>query len=628
MMRPRYWLRLPAGRALPVVVLCAVLASPACSSAVFGREADEPPVGKWLLKQLAGSAPQRFLQATAQDADTVTREREDQYLGPPRFTWNGCLCMQSWRLRGHEDVNIEDYCGNPDGDLGGDWCFVVDNECEAGSNWGQCAPPPRCVEGQQVLAPGRDGGLTPALLVSFHGQQVLIQWPDGTSSVCYLQQVATPSGQGCVHTGVEPVTLAHTVASAGAGGASSMHDVFHPDRFFPPFSLRLLRDLSVVLRNRSDFEESICATVAEALEIRPSAIEVLDLMASTVGSSVVIFGVKPDTCLEGFESVACARAVFALQGKWINAVKLAAPLEALNPRDMSFPAFLNQAECVRYALHCPWPLPATSRMEDLDRQGRADPFAVEEEWWSLSVIAFAGATPTCLCLGLLILKSFFHFRQVMRRRHHFNEVREEASSLRRLEVRVEDLNVGDDWICSICLGDEAKGKDLLLLQCKHVFHYSCMLEWIQQRLSCPMCRTSFRLRGCALYNTPPDTDQPETPSSTTATASPAVTSAPAEEDAQTEGNNAVVSSFRPSPRESSNDASDSRSQSNNSLVCEDVARELPHMTSPRACRWFALATSPQALAPHPNMVEDNEEPWWSSLPSTLANRVSPMLTDM
>ena len=44
--------------------------------------------------------------------------------------------MQSWTLTGHRPCN--NYCCNPDGDPGGDWCVVVDATCQ-GTTWGYCA---------------------------------------------------------------------------------------------------------------------------------------------------------------------------------------------------------------------------------------------------------------------------------------------------------------------------------------------------------------------------------------------------------------------------------------------------------------------------------------------------------
>jgi len=40
-------------------------------------------------------------------------------------------------------------------------------------------------------------------------------------------------------------------------------------------------------------------------------------------------------------------------------------------------------------------------------------------------------------------------------------------------------------ICSICLELMELGKEM---RCKHVFHETCLQEWLVQRRTCPICR--------------------------------------------------------------------------------------------------------------------------------------------
>ena len=45
-------------------------------------------------------------------------------------------------------------------------------------------------------------------------------------------------------------------------------------------------------------------------------------------------------------------------------------------------------------------------------------------------------------------------------------------------------NMNDD--CHICL--EAKDKkDLIILNCGHSFHASCLFEWFDRNMLCPLC---------------------------------------------------------------------------------------------------------------------------------------------
>merc|ERR1712203_489483 len=48
---------------------------------------------------------------------------------------SGCACKSNWQFNGETCI---DGCCNPDGDTGGDWCFV-EEDCGS-SNWGYCRP--------------------------------------------------------------------------------------------------------------------------------------------------------------------------------------------------------------------------------------------------------------------------------------------------------------------------------------------------------------------------------------------------------------------------------------------------------------------------------------------------------
>jgi len=58
-----------------------------------------------------------------------------------RHTVGACTCRQKWTASVDGSPRAcEDYCCNPDADPNGDWCFVVDQDCQ-GSNWGYCSNP-------------------------------------------------------------------------------------------------------------------------------------------------------------------------------------------------------------------------------------------------------------------------------------------------------------------------------------------------------------------------------------------------------------------------------------------------------------------------------------------------------
>ena len=49
----------------------------------------------------------------------------------------------------------------------------------------------------------------------------------------------------------------------------------------------------------------------------------------------------------------------------------------------------------------------------------------------------------------------------------------------------------EDWNCPVCM-EEHDGKTIVELKCKHVFHFSCIKKWVEERKnSCPLCRTEL-----------------------------------------------------------------------------------------------------------------------------------------
>jgi len=46
--------------------------------------------------------------------------------------------------------------------------------------------------------------------------------------------------------------------------------------------------------------------------------------------------------------------------------------------------------------------------------------------------------------------------------------------------------------CCICLYDLKKNEEVVLLTCKHIFHWNCGLNWLKIKNVCPMCRCEIK----------------------------------------------------------------------------------------------------------------------------------------
>lgn len=53
----------------------------------------------------------------------------------------------------------------------------------------------------------------------------------------------------------------------------------------------------------------------------------------------------------------------------------------------------------------------------------------------------------------------------------------------------EELGVGEEHACSICLDEFVRGDAVRQLPCKHIFHDDCVAKWLTERSStCPLCK--------------------------------------------------------------------------------------------------------------------------------------------
>lgn len=59
--------------------------------------------------------------------------------------------------------------------------------------------------------------------------------------------------------------------------------------------------------------------------------------------------------------------------------------------------------------------------------------------------------------------------------------------------RIDDDEDGNVVICGVCQEEMEKGDEARAIEeCMHVFHDSCILEWLKIKSTCPLCRAACK----------------------------------------------------------------------------------------------------------------------------------------
>lgn len=62
----------------------------------------------------------------------------------------------------------------------------------------------------------------------------------------------------------------------------------------------------------------------------------------------------------------------------------------------------------------------------------------------------------------------------------------------KLDECLSFKNDGIEDTCSVCLCDFEKEEELKKLPCRHVFHEACIMKWLENHSTCPICKSSLK----------------------------------------------------------------------------------------------------------------------------------------
>jgi hypothetical protein len=69
---------------------------------------------------------------------------------------------------------------------------------------------------------------------------------------------------------------------------------------------------------------------------------------------------------------------------------------------------------------------------------------------------------------------------------------EEEEAKEEIEWNITRYDGEEDEECSVCLIDFEQGDNVIRLQCKHIFHEQCIMEWSMHKAECPNCREKIK----------------------------------------------------------------------------------------------------------------------------------------
>ena len=125
----------------------------------------------------------------------------------------------------------------------------------------------------------------------------------------------------------------------------------------------------------------------------------------------------------------------------------------------------------------------------------ANPAAAPELTSSMWIMIIMGYSTMLKCCCLTTVISYLvHLTRSMGLFGNRNQgIKKLLKHLKRKKIKASDLENQEAKQCSICFEDYAENETVVILPCdtRHIFHDSCISEWLKEKDTCPLCKTQI-----------------------------------------------------------------------------------------------------------------------------------------
>jgi hypothetical protein len=122
------------------------------------------------------------------------------------------------------------------------------------------------------------------------------------------------------------------------------------------------------------------------------------------------------------------------------------------------------------------------------------PMSDDPDFHFLSIFVVYMLFAHLLCIGLVLLNVYLFFQRTPRlvispdnQANNIN-VEEELKKLKVVALEISHHNDDSVIVCSVCSFDIKKNSEIVVLNCDHQFHHSCLTQWLKIKFECPNCR--------------------------------------------------------------------------------------------------------------------------------------------